>query len=81
MPHEDDLAVILFQFPDGGFQSVLHFLAKGGRGGRDPAARIQRQMDEAEKTLTLTPDEKAAVLPLVKKVLEARSTLRTIWSR
>lgn len=48
-----------------------------GRGGRDPAARAKRLLDEAEKALSLSPDEKAAVLPLVKKLIDARSELRT----
>jgi hypothetical protein len=47
-----------------------------GRGG-DPAARMQRLLDEAEKALTLSPEEKSAVMPLVKAVLEAKQTNRT----
>ncbi|HZV02873.1 MAG TPA: hypothetical protein VFF73_39560 [Planctomycetota bacterium] len=46
-----------------------------GRGG-DPAQRTQRLLDEAEKALTLSPDEKSVVMPLIKALLEAKAALR-----
>lgn len=52
----------------------------GGRGGpgggRDRGDRDKELADRAEKELTLTADEKAAVMPLVKKVLETRAESR-----
>jgi hypothetical protein len=51
---------------------------QNGRGGRnnDPAARNQRRIDEAMNALVLSPEEKSAVLPLVKKVVEVRQETR-----
>ncbi len=53
-------------------------MGRGGNGGRpDPARNNQRLLDQAEKDLNLTSEEKAAVLPLVKALLEARSAAQT----
>lgn len=49
----------------------------GGPGGmRMHGPSDKELLDRAEKELTLSPDEKAAVLPLVKKVLDARTEAR-----
>lgn len=51
---------------------------EGPRGmGRDPEAMKKRLMEQAEKELSLTPEEKQAVLPLIQKVLDARAEART----
>jgi Spy/CpxP family protein refolding chaperone len=51
----------------------------GGPGGfgRDPAQMKKRLMDDAEKALMLSADEKAAVLPLIEKAVDARTQTRT----
>lgn len=46
----------------------------GGFGRRGPSD--EELASRAEKELTLSPDEKSAVMPLVKKVLEARTEAR-----
>jgi hypothetical protein len=50
----------------------------GGPGGmgRDPAARKRQLLSDAEKALILTPEEKSAIMPLVEKVIDTRSTAR-----
>ena len=48
----------------------------GGGGNFDPAAQLQRQMDNVRQTLDYTNDtEWDAVAPLVQKVLEARTAV------
>jgi Spy/CpxP family protein refolding chaperone len=51
----------------------------GGPGGgfRDPAQMKKRLMDDAEKALMLSADEKAAVMPLIEKAVDARTQTRT----
>lgn len=49
----------------------------GGPGGPGGGPRgPEQQIAEAEKALKLSPDEKSAVMPLVKKLVEARQTAR-----
>jgi hypothetical protein len=52
-------------------------MRQGPRMARDPEAMKKRLMEQAEKELTLTADEKTAVLPLVRAVLDARADART----
>jgi Spy/CpxP family protein refolding chaperone len=60
-----------------GMEERRNQFGRGGPGGGgDPKAREKRQYDEAEKALTLSPEEKSAVMPLVKKLIEARSEAR-----
>jgi hypothetical protein len=47
-----------------------------GGGGRGRGPSDKELADRAEKELNLTPDEKSAVMPLVKKLLEARTAQR-----
>jgi hypothetical protein len=49
---------------------------QGNGFGRDPESMKKRLYDQAEKELTLTADEKNAVMPLVQKVLDARAEAR-----
>jgi Spy/CpxP family protein refolding chaperone len=49
----------------------------GGGFGRDPAQMKKRLMDDAEKALMLSADEKAAVMPLIEKAVDARTQTRT----
>lgn len=44
--------------------------------GRDPESMKKRLMEQAEKELQLSPDEKSAVLPLIQKVLDAGAEAR-----
>ncbi|MBI3724074.1 hypothetical protein HY251_09005 [bacterium] len=45
-----------------------------GGGGPSPEERAKRQADRAESILVLSQEEKGAVMPLVKKLLELRKT-------
>jgi hypothetical protein len=52
-------------------------MARGPRFGPDPERMKKTLYEQAEKELTLSPDEKAAVMPLVQKLLDVRAEVRT----
>lgn len=54
-------------------------MARNGQNGfgRNRGDRTQQLLDEATKELVLSPEEKSAVIPLVKKILDVRTENRT----
>jgi len=43
-------------------------------GNRDPAARLQKQVDDLTTALALTPDQVAKITPILKDAQDKRST-------
>jgi hypothetical protein len=54
---------------------------RDARFGRDPEQIKKRLMEQAEKELALSANEKQAVLPLIQKVLDARAEARTNYDK
>jgi Spy/CpxP family protein refolding chaperone len=51
-------------------------MQRGPQFGPDPERMKKRLLDQAEKELTLSPEEKSAVMPLVQKLLDVRAEVR-----
>jgi hypothetical protein len=51
-------------------------MSRGPQFGPDPERMKKRLLEQAEKELTLSPDEKAAVVPLIQKLLDVRAEVR-----
>lgn len=51
-------------------------MSRGPQFGPNPEQMKKRLFDQAEKELTLSPEEKAAVMPLVQKLLDVKAEVR-----